>query len=50
MSSAAPLVTLGAALVTVPCVLHMMRKASVRAEMLAKMADGRRAVIGLLRG
>ena len=40
MSSAALLVTLGAALGRVPCALHRMRRASMRAEVLAEVADG----------
>ena len=47
MSSAAPLVTLGAALGRVPHVLHETRKASMHAEVLVKMVDSRRAVIEL---
>ena len=47
MSSAALLVTLGAALGRVPRVLHGTRKASMHAKALVKMADGRRAVIEL---
>ena len=48
MSSATPLVTLGAALGRVPHVLHGTRKASMHAEVLVKMADNCRAVIELL--
>ena len=48
MSSAALLVTLGAALGRVPCALHMMRRASMRAEVLAEVADGCGAMMGLL--
>ena len=48
MSSAAPLVTLGAALGRVPCTLHVTRRASMRAEVLAEVADGRRAVMELV--
>ena len=48
MSSAALLVTLGAALGRVPCALHMMRRANMRAEVLAEVADGREAVTRLL--
>ena len=48
MSSATLLVTLGAALGRIPRALHVMRRASMHAEVLAKMADNCRAVIGLL--
>ena len=48
MSSAALLVTLGAAPGRVLRVLQETRKASMHAEALVKMADGRRAVIELL--
>ena len=48
MSSAALLVTLGAAPGRVPCALHMMRRASMRAEVLAEVADNSGAVMGLL--
>ena len=48
MISAAPLVTLGAALGRVPCALHMTRRASMRTEVLAEVEDGRRAVMDLL--
>ena len=48
MSSAALLVTLGAALGRVPCALHMMRRANMHAEVLAEVADGCGAVMGLL--
>ena len=48
MSSAALLVTLGAALGRVPCALHMMRRASMRAEVLAEVENGYGAVMGLL--
>lgn len=48
MSIATLLVTLGAALGRVPCALHMMRRASVRVEVLAEVADGCGVVMGLL--
>ena len=48
MSNAALLVTLGAALGRVPCALHMMSRASMRAEVLAEVADGCGAMMGLL--
>ena len=48
MSSFALLVTLGAALGRVPCALHMMRRASMRTEVLAKVADGCGVMMGLL--
>ena len=48
MSSAALLVTLGAALGRVPSALHMMRRASMRTEVLVEVADGCGAVMGLL--
>ena len=48
MSSAALLVTLGAALGRVPCALHMMRRASMRAEVLTEVAKGCGAVMQLL--
>ena len=48
MSSAALLVTLGAALGRVPCALHRMSRASMCAEVLPEMANGCGAVMGLL--
>ena len=48
MSSTVPLVTLGAALGRVTCSIHMMRRASMRTEALAEVADGQRAVMELL--
>ena len=48
MSSAAPLVTLGAALGRVSCAFHVTRRASMRAEVLAEVADSRRAMMELL--
>ena len=48
MSSAALLVILDAALGRVPCALHMMRRASMHAEVLAEVADSRGAVMELL--
>ena len=48
MSSATPLVTLGVALGRVLRVLHGSRKANMHTEVLAKMADDRRAVIEVL--
>ena len=47
MSSAALLVTPGAALGRVPWALHMMWRANMRAEVLAEVADGCGAVMGL---
>ena len=44
MSSAALLVTLGAALGRVPCAHHTMRRASMRAEVLTEVANGCGAV------
>ena len=48
MSSVTLLVTLRAALGRVPCTLYMMWKANMRAEVLAEVADGCGAVMGLL--
>ena len=48
MSSAALLVTLGAALGRVTCALHMMRRASMRAEVLTGMPNGCGAMTRLL--
>ena len=48
MSSAALLVTLGVALGRVLCALHMMRRASIRAEVLVEVANGCGAMMGLL--
>lgn len=47
-SSAALLVTLSASLGRVPCALRRMRRASMRAEVLAEVANGCGAVTGLL--
>ena len=48
MSSAALLVTPGAAMGRVPCALHMMRRASMHAEVLAMVEDDCGVVMGLL--
>ena len=48
MSSAALLVTLGAALGRVTCTLHMMRRASMRAEVLTEVANSCGAVMQIL--
>ena len=48
MSSTALLVTLGAVLGRVPCALHMMRRASIHAEVLTEVANDCGAVMGLL--
>ena len=48
MSSVTLLVTLRAALGRVPCAHHMMRRASMRAEVLTEVANGCGAVTQLL--
>ena len=48
MSTAAPLVSLGAALGRAPCALHVTRRASMCVEVLAEVTDGRRAMMELL--
>ena len=48
MSSVTMLVTLGAAVARVLRILRRAKEVSMHAEVLAKMADSRRAVVGIL--